>query len=306
MGQRIILVLLLLFLQASNTSAVDGSSISRAGEKSAIYFDEQNAIGIPQASLIDRNSNRAFPFHTLAMYEDNQTISGTFQGPSTLAGTEVRVTIASFNISKFMSFLNNNNSTRQDVNGSLILLNASGDASFSLAGLPDGAYIISMIDEHNSTLLSASPLLVTIGELSIDAPGNLPAGDPISMTIKSPGGEVDKIYAAIMISKQDYDSAKLEISTNNTSQGLLTSIFLGNESRQIQGLPSISSQFLMGMLPILPQNSAIAMQESNESEAKLVLITDNTWQKGSYILTSAVYAPGKGILGLKQTAVEVT
>jgi methanogen extracellular protein (TIGR04279 family) len=305
MGQRIILVLLLLFLLASNTSAVDGSSISRAGEKSAIYFDEQNAIGIPQASLIDRNSNRAFPFHTLAMYEENQTISGAFQGPSTLAGTEVRVTIASFNISKFMSFLNNNG-TRQEGNGSLIRLNASGDASFSLAGLPDGVYIISMTDEHNSTLLSASPLLVTIGELSIDAPRNLPAGDPISMTIKTPGGKEDKIYAAIMISKQDYDSAKLEISTNNTSQGLLTSIFLGNESRQIQGLPAVSSQFLMGMLPILPQNSAIAMQESNESEAKLVLITDNTWQKGSYILTSAVYAPGKGILGLKQTAVEVT
>jgi hypothetical protein len=302
-GKIILLLLFLLCIYPFDAQALNNNSISNAVEN-VIHFDARNAIVLTHASLIDRNSNRTLPFQSLGIYEEDHTISGTFLGPSTLAGTIVRATISRFDILKFMSLLDNNG-IKPKGNGSPIRLNASGDASFSHAGLPEGVYMISIADEFNSTLLSASPLLVSKGEMSIEAPGNLSAGDPISMKVKTAGGEENKIYVAILISKKDYDGAKLEISTNNTTEGLLTFMALGNESRQIQGLPSMSIPFFMSMLPILPLNSAIAMQESKETEAKLILLTDKTWPKGCYILTCSVYAPGKGILGIRQEAIEV-
>ena len=211
--------------------------------------------------------------------------------------------IDSFNVTKFLSSLSN--SSKLEANGSLVSLNATGSASFSIPGVPDGIYIISMTDYRNSTLLAASPLIVTKGDLSIDAPENLTAGDPMTLTVKTQSSEVNKTYAAVMISKKDYNSGRLDISTNNTSKSLITTMSLGNESKQIQGLPTLSMPFLMNMLYILPQNSALAVQQSKEPEAKLILLTDNTWEKGTYILILAVYAPGEGLLGVKQEAIEL-
>jgi methanogen extracellular protein (TIGR04279 family) len=61
----------------------------------------------------------------------------------------------------------------------------------------------------------------------------------------------------------------------------------------------------MKVLYLLPMNSAVGMQESNESGTEILLITDREWEKGSYILTCGVYSPGIGLLGLKQMSVEV-
>lgn len=298
-----VILLILLCIYPFNTLALDDSPISSADGGSMISFKGGNAINIPPATLIEGSSNRTFPFSSFALYQENQTISGTFLGPSTLKYSEVRLSIDSFNVTKFLSSLSN--SSKLEANGSLVSLNATGSASFSIPGVPDGIYIISMTDYRNSTLLAASPLIVTKGDLSIDAPENLTAGDPMTLTVKTQSSEVNKTYAAVMISKKDYNSGRLDISTNNTSKSLITTMSLGNESKQIQGLPTLSMPFLMNMLYILPQNSAIAVQQSKEPEAKLILLTDNTWEKGTYILILAVYAPGEGLLGVKQEAIEL-
>ncbi len=113
------------------------------------------------------------------------------------------------------------------------------------------------------------------------------------------------IYGAIMISSQDYATAKLNLTTNGTEESLLTTISLDNNSMQVQGMPRISTDLLMNLTAILPQNCAVAMQPSKEPEVELYLLTDQAWAKGEYILTSAVYSSGEGLMGLRQDRVEV-
>jgi hypothetical protein len=59
----------------------------------------------------------------------------------------------------------------------------------------------------------------------------------------------------------------------------------------------------MDMLPLLPADSAIGLQESTQQSADLILLPDNYWDKGEYILTGGIYSPGKGLLGIKQSRV---
>ena len=80
---------------------------------------------------------------------------------------------------------------------------------------------------------------------------------------------------------------------------------IGSKSLEINGEPSLSTDLLMKVMYLLPQNSAVGMQESKNPVADLALITDTEWPKGIYILTSAIYSPGSGLSGLKQEAVEV-
>jgi hypothetical protein len=71
----------------------------------------------------------------------------------------------------------------------------------------------------------------------------------------------------------------------------------------IDGPLKISSELLMSLLPLLPANSAIGLQESTQQGVDLILLPDKSWEKGEYILTGGVYSPGKGLLGIKQSKV---
>ncbi len=269
-----------------------------------VIFDERNSINISQANLIERNSNQAFAFHSLPIYEENQTISGTFLGPNAVADSEVKMTLTDFDVIGFLGALNNG--TKAWSNGSLIRLNGTGDVRFSLPGASSGAYIMSVIDNRNFNILSASPLLIVKKAISIDAPAGLKAGLPMKIRIRATPEKGNMTYGAILTSKKDYDSARLNISTNGTQKGLITNISMGNKSHEIEGLPTLSLQLLLGILVVLPPNSAAAYQQSKDPEAELNLISDEHSKNGSYILTCAVYSSGKGLIGLGQKAVEVT
>ncbi len=108
-----------------------------------------------------------------------------------------------------------------------------------------------------------------------------------------------------MISSQDYATAGLSLTANGTEEGLISTITLCNSSMQVQGMPGISTDLLMKILYMLPQNSAVAMQESAEQNVELYLFTDPAWEKGEYILTCAVYSPKKGLMGMRQGTIEV-
>ena len=122
-----------------------------------------------------------------------------------------------------------------------------------------------------------------------------------------PSNNESRVFAAIMISRRDYENASLHIASNGSEGSLNSTLSLKDKSMQMQGLPAISSDLLMKVLYILPMDSAVGMQEAkaDESGTEILLITDREWEKGSYILTCGVYSPRIGLLGLKQIAVEI-
>jgi len=151
------------------------------------------------------------------------------------------------------------------------------------------------------------PLLITEGQTVLKMPSIVKAEEPfiqVKMNTTAPGNQ-SKFFAAIMISRKDYENASLGIAKNETTNNLDLTLSLGSKSLEIQGPPKISSELLMNLLPLLPANSAVGLQESTQPGVDLILLTDKPWEKGEYILTGGIYSPGKGLLGIKQSVVEV-
>jgi hypothetical protein len=73
----------------------------------------------------------------------------------------------------------------------------------------------------------------------------------------------------------------------------------------MHGSPRISSELLMNLLPLLPPNSAVGLQESTQPGVDLILMADLPWRTGYYVLTCGIYSPEMGLIGIKQTNVEV-
>jgi hypothetical protein len=122
------------------------------------------------------------------------------------------------------------------------------------------------------------------------------------MNTTAPGNQT-KFFAAILISRNDYENASMGITKNVTTNILDITLSLGSKSLQIDEPQKIFSEFLMSLLPLLPANSAIGLQESTQQGVDLILVPDKSWEKGEYILTGAIYSPGKGLLGIKQSEV---
>jgi len=217
------------------------------------------------------------------------------------------VSISSFNTSAFLgAFQAKDNSAKILGKVSRLKLNRSGEASFALNKTYNGMYMISVIDENNSTILSALPLLVTPGEMSLDAPAQIAAGDVLTLKANiSKAENVSKIFAAIMISRTDYENASVNLNSSGTEEDLNSTISLGNKSITMRGIPRISSELLMQIITLLPMDSAVGMQETKGEEAEIILITGAEWEKGSYILICGVYSPGKGLLGIREKTIEV-
>ena len=293
--------------QAFYSDPIEGRWIAQEGT---------NLIKIPHLA-ISQGNNWSSLFDSIPVYVENQTIKGTFRGASGSAGSWVGLAITRFNISAFLSvFQPMDSRVKMGGNVSRQMLNSTADASFALDGLPFGMYTVSVFDENSSAVLSATPLFVTKADLTLQMPSNITAGDYAKLRVNMslaegrsayPSNNESRVFAAIMISRRDYENASLHIASNGTEGSLNSTLSLKDKSMQMQGLPAISSDLLMKVLYLLPMNSAVGMQEAkaNESGTEILLITDREWEKGSYILTCGVYSPGSGLLGLKQMAVEI-
>ncbi len=306
--QTPLIILLCLCLEAA---AEDYATVPRdesVPEGCWIGLEGNNTIQMPSAGFSCPGANWTYPFPFFPVYAKNQTISGSIFCPVALAGFEANVCISNFSISDLLSALTiKENRTAAEGMCSPVQLNGTGDASFALEGAPGGLYTIMVVDAHNSTVFATTPALIAEGEIATNISPKIAAGDVLSLVIEtSPAWEgKSMIYGAVMISSQDYATARLNLTTNGTEESLLTTIALGNNSLEIEGMPSISSEFLTKILYMLPQNSTITYQESTKPEAELYLFTDPAWAKGEYILTSAVYSPDEGLMGLRQDRVEV-
>jgi methanogen extracellular protein (TIGR04279 family) len=315
--RRLMALLLLLCVSPPGTWADD--QVSEAFHSDPIEGrwiapEGTNLIKIPHLAFSQGN-NWSSSFDSIPVYVENQTIRGAFRGASEAAGSWVEVAITQFDISEFLSvFQATDRRVNMEGDVSRQILNSTADASFTLDGLPAGMYTAYVFDENSSAMLSATPLLVTMADLTLQMPTNITAGDyaklKVNMSLAEGRGAYQsnnqsRVFAAIMISCRDYENTSLHIASNNTEGSLNSTLSLKDKSMQMQGLPVISSDLLMKVLYLLPMNSAVGMQESNESGTEILLITDREWEKGSYILTCGVYSPGIGLLGLKQMSVEV-
>jgi methanogen extracellular protein (TIGR04279 family) len=251
-----------------------------------------------------------YPYDYIPVYSENQTIKGTFVGPSDMNGSKIAVSISGFDVPALLNAYEGKSGANIGTNALRLALNRSGDASFELNGKSSGMYTIFVMNETNSTILSALPLLVTTAVMSIDAPAKIAAGDVLNLkTNISQEGNFSRIFAAVMISHKYLDNASLGLNSMNLNNGTMnslnTTLSLGNKSMTVQGLPKISSELLLQLINLLPIDSAVGMQETKANVAEIILITDPTWEKGSYVLISGVYAPGKGLQGLTEKMIEV-
>ena len=308
MRGKIVLLLLLIF--PISVTALNNSSLAFLGEPSGmgpISLEGNDLLIMPKMSfpegaigmeLIDR----------LPVYSLNQSIIGAFLSPTQAGAPNISVCISPFNLS---FYLRGNRGTR-DFSGKECaktspISNGSNGTAFLLSSSSSGMYSLNFIEENNSSVLIAMPLLITEGQTILQMPSIVKEEEPfiqVKMNTTAPGNQ-SKFFAAIMISRKDYENASLSIAKNETTNNLDLTLSLGSKSLQIQGPPKISSQLLMNLLPLLPANSAVGLQESTQPGVELILLTDKSWEKGEYILTGGIYSPGKGLLGIKQSVVEV-
>jgi methanogen extracellular protein (TIGR04279 family) len=268
-----------------------------------IMLNGTNMIKAPEMSIRGPAANWTYPYSYYPVYTVGQTISGTYFGPERESGSRVEAFVSTFNFSDFL-----NGSFAPEKEGpsrSSITLDSTGDAKFNITGIRSGLYNLFVVDENLSTVLSHCPLLVTPQNVSIDSLPEVRAGDTLNVIVSTSGtGNQTRYYGAVMVSRKDYEGIRLNI-TSSGGHNLTSAIEWGNRTMQIQGLPSLSSDFVLKLLSMLPENSAVGMQDSTKPEAGFHLITDPEWARGDYILICVAYSSESGMLGMGQKEVEV-
>jgi len=304
------LALLLLLIFPISVTALGNSSLDFFGDspgKGSISLEGNDVLLMPKMNLAEEA--KGMELNRLPVYSMNQSIIGAFLFPLQREASNISVCISPFNLSFYLSgyegtqgfggkacaktLLESNGSTKR--NGTSFQLSISGSGMYSLNF------------ENKSSVLISMPLLITQGQTVLQMPSIVKADEPfiqVKMNTTAPGNQ-SKIFAAIMISRKDYENASLGMAKNETTNSLDLTLSLGTKSLQIQGPPKISTELLMNLLPLLPANSAVGLQESTLPGVDLILLTDKPWEKGEYILTGGIYSPGKGLLGIKQSEVEV-
>jgi methanogen extracellular protein (TIGR04279 family) len=261
-------------------------------------------VKVPATSLARPDCNWTYPFKFCPVLAENQTIYGAFRSSIPL-GAQPRLCILRFSITDFLTSSGIQvNSTNITCNKSWIRLNETGDSRFVLKGIPSGLYILYVAEDLNHAILSATPLLVTAKDLKLHLPSKVNAGEVLKVGVNISGPIGNYTLAALMISCEDFERARLEVSGKGTDQSSAR-LVLGNGSLQFQGPPSDYRRILTRIFEILPENSAAALQESSRPEAQLYMLTDREWKRGKYLLTCAMYSSGRGIVALNQSEVEV-
>jgi hypothetical protein len=263
-----------------------------------INLEGTHAIRMPHLSI---GTNWTYPYAKIPVLRENQSIQGSI--PSYENGSAVKICISHFVVSEILSpdqvIMNPGNCTGQS-----LTLNFTKDANFTLAEMASGLYTLSTFD-MNGTQLATLQLLVTRENLSLQLPESILAGEPLVVNANISSPNQSKIFAAVMISAEDYDNMSLSLTSNEKGSGYNSTLTLGDKEQNLSGLTGISTDMALKLMYLLPSNSAVAMQESLQSEVELFLLTDAAWQKGDYILSCAVYSTKEGLLDLKQQNIKV-
>lgn len=297
-----------------NSSRAD-FSILEGGSR--IILEGGDALAIPLS--LSESSDETHLFDRLPVYSANRSINGTFtpshDGKGSRIGTKSKntVCVSHFNLSEYLAgfsgsgFFAGIDCIETIVVETVVGSNDSNAAIFEISKKPAGMYALYIFDENNSTLLSKQPFLITEGEIVLKMDYIVASLEPFirikmnSTVFKNQS----KFFATFMIPREDYDNVSLSLAENRTTGSSDLNLSLGSKSLQIYGSPRVSSDLLMNLLPLLPKGSAVGLQESTQPGVDLILMTDQPWEKGQYVLTCSIYSPIKGLIGIKQTNVEV-
>jgi hypothetical protein len=300
-GEKILLLLLIfpISVTALSNSSLTFSSNSLGG--GAIGLEGNDTLLMPKMS-IPEGAVEIGPLDLLTVFSLNQSIIGSFLITPRAGASNLSVCVSPLNLSSYLS-------GDQDTRGSSgkECAKTNNGTSFKLSIARGGLYSLNFVDENKTNALRSMPLLITEGQTVLQMPGIVTSEEPfiqVRMNTTAPGNQ-SKFFAAIMISRKDYENASLRIAKNKTTNSLDITLSLASKSLQMKGPLRISSELLMNLLPLLPANSAVGLQESTLQGVDLILLPDKSWEKGKYILTGGIYSPGKGLLGIKQGEVEI-
>lgn len=291
------------------------SNITNPFGDSSIELDGAREIKAIEILLIKQESSWSYPYNYYPVIDRGENISGTFKGPDILAGSAVNIIISEFNASEFLKAPKLNASEDGVSASASLTVNSTGYCEFGLRELPCGMYALYVVNANTSTILSALPVLITDGKMKMATQSNISAGDNLEVNVSMPSETEENLtYAAIVVSRKDYESAKLIVdSSKNKSSGPNSSsiepsgtsmmVSVGNSTADIPS--GLHSDSIGDLLTIMPENSAASLSESAGSNAKFYLMTDPGWSEGEYILTCVAYIHDKGIVGLEQKTIEV-
>ncbi len=299
---KIILLLLLIF--PVNVMALGNSSsaffVDSFG-KDLISFEGTDMLLMPRMSFPEEAGGMEL-FDRIPVYSINQSIVGALLLPHHADASNISVCISPFDL---LSYLSDYHKEFAKNNLALDGINYTNGKSFLISSTSSGVHSLNFVDEKNSSLIISMPLLITEGQTVLQVPSAVEAEEPfiqVVMNTTVPGNQ-SKFFAAILISRNNYENASMSIAKNKSTNSLDITLSLGPKSLQIEGPLKISSELLMSLLPLLPANSAIGLQESTQQGVDLILLPDKSWEKGEYILTGGIYSPGKGLLGIKQSEI---
>jgi len=264
-----------------------------------ILLEETDAIKMPQLNI---GANWSYAYEVVPVIGENQSLNGSIS--SGLKSSGVNLCIKQFSATEILK-ASQVQKSNLSCTGASLELNLTEQANFSLPGLGQGLYTLSMSDVSSAQELSALQLLVTREDLALQLPSSIKAGEPLKVEANISGLNQSKIFGVVMISGQDYDNMSLNLTSRESGSGYNSTLKIGEREGQLPSLTNLSYDLAMDLLYLLPQKSTIAIQESLQSEVELFLITDTAWRKGEYILTCAVYSSKEGLLGMKQETVKV-
>jgi hypothetical protein len=260
-----------------------------------ISLDASQFIALPQLSI---GLNWTYPFPSISVIAEEQPLKGRVQSAA-------EICLEPFSVSKLLESPPSPGSGTTCSGNSLAL--SQSEANFTLPSLKSGIYALSALD-RNGSLLNSSYLLVNKMDPSMQLPESIPAGEPLQVKVESNLSLKDNqslIYGAILMAEEDYENMSLSLTAEGAGQSYGARLNLGNRSEQLPPLSSFSMDLAMNLINLLPWDSAVALQESDEPEVELLLITDQSWPKGEYILSWAVYSRQSGLMAMKQNSVRV-
>lgn len=176
-----------------------------------------------------------------------------------------------------------------------------------MADWNSGLYAIYALDRNRSIVIPAQAFFLTEGKALLQAEDSYPSGDPLIKINLSTGREDNrkKLFAAVIMPRKEYDNATIRLVANESKPWPVLALSLGSRYMEAEANPATLQGQLMDLITLMPENSAISVQVSTQSAVDLILLADEPWQKGEYVLNCAIYVPGAGLQGLKQKIINV-
>lgn len=307
--RAVILVLVILCLSSARAQPYNYTLPASPGAR--LVLEGASEVLMPRISLNATGGNWTYPYDYYPVYTKNQTVSGTFYGNNSIAGSAITVNVLELNTQSFQEALRE--LYKLEVLGkaktagfTTLSLNRTGEGHFSIPGLSSGLYALLVADKNNLSVLSAIPMLVTDDKISVESPDKAGVGDPLRVKIRVLYGQANlsRKFGAAIVSWETYRESRIDMNSDVSRAGMTSTIGVGNESLKIIGEPKISQSLVDQILPIFPEDSALAMSESNKTEAEMYLMHDGEWKPGRYVLTCGVYSDN-GLGGIKQKIIEM-